>query len=174
MIPKSNTTTLYNQTGRTNQTEQEILLQVGKDLPVFSPHYFTLQFFYFMKKVFQISIMLVFAVGFAQSCFGQNFTGNNLCCHCCGKGSWYSTYLDANSNVQILETKCNTCWGSGKGTCKKSDIQCKEAEKPKSQNGFYDPYYDNLLKEVQKPKSKRGFSNPYYDGLLNWVEGKKN
>jgi hypothetical protein len=100
-----------------------------------------------MKKMFQISLMLIFALSFSQIAFSQNSTGHLVCCRCEGKGAWFSTFLDANSNVQILQTNCGTCSGTGIGTCEKNTP--RKPEPPKPVDGFSDPYFQYLLDMVK-------------------------
>lgn len=76
-----------------------------------------------MKKAFQISLMFTLFFTALQGISAQNTTGHFVCCRCAGKGAWYSTYLDANSNVQILQTNCGTCNGTGMGECDKADLK---------------------------------------------------
>jgi hypothetical protein len=102
-----------------------------------------------MKKVFQISIMLIFAFGFLPVSYAQNFTGHMVCCGCSGKGASYSTYLDANSNVQMLRTDCGTCSGTGIGTCEKAKLVPLTPTLPTpSEERPNKVYFDYLLKLV--------------------------
>ena len=77
-----------------------------------------------MKKAFRTCLLFTFVFVYLQDSNAQNSTGHFVCCRCAGKGVWFSTYLDANSNVQALQINCGTCNGTGVGEC----------EKPKSSN----------------------------------------
>ncbi len=104
-----------------------------------------------MKKTLKTCLIFTFVFTYINGVNAQNSTGHFVCCRCAGKGVWFSTYLDANSNVQILQINCETCSGTGVGECEKPKPSGPKPPVP-NEDRPSKVYYDYLIKAVREGK----------------------